>query len=510
MGTAVAAKAEPSQATLPLTGSLDRVTHELIEGWILDRRDLKRRLYVDIYLDNEFVGRVRADMLRKDLVGHLGSDGRHAFRFDIRGRIADLVGHTIVAIESETDYDFGKGVRLRKSPQAALPTAKATDSRQVAMRSLMQDYGLPKLDSPEFSAFHKIADRAEFKVEKSFYAAISKDTNAELARQTFVDEMHGKGCPLYVATFDNAMVTQEAAVVTEQGSIVAESCYPYVVQNMLSEFRNSFVRAEDGTIALRNTEATRIDEEVIYLRERGESGYFHWINSILPRLWLLEKAGINPNLKLYLYAPPSFQQDSLRFIGIPESRLLQARPGNVVFRKLHFPAPLIVGGSHWNRPREIMPFFDALIAKAMADKPVKPTRLLYLSRSDAPVRRLMNEKEVFARLQKHGFEFVATAKMAFADQVRLFASAKAVISVHGAGLSNVAFMRPGMKVLEIVSPDRLWPTFRSLAVRRGLHYGCIVGDRVVPTGADQIAAGNNDFKVTAAVVEEAARAILAR
>lgn len=495
------------QRNAAITGYLDRVTHEFVEGWIIDAAQPQRRLFVDIYLDDELVGRVRADMLRKDIAGHLGSDGRHAFRFDIRGRIPDMVGHTIRVFESETGYDFGKGQRVPRL--AGVPTAKTENKDALTLRTLTKMYDLPEVSAAEITEMRKVGERTGFKVPKSFFMAISKDCNETIARQAFDNEMKGLGCPLYVATFDNAMVTQEAAIVTEQRSIISESCYPYIAKDLLAGFRNSFTEAPDGSVVLRNDKATRIDEEVVYLRERGEAGYFHWINSILPRLWLLEKAGIDPKLRYYIYAPSSFQQDSLKFIGIDASRMIPARPENVVFRRLHFPGPLIVGSSHWNRPREIMPFFDGLIDKATNGKTPKPTRLVYLSRSDAPVRRLMNEKETFARLQKHGFEFVTTTNMPFGDQVKLFASARAVISVHGAGLSNVAFMQPGTKVLEIVSPDRLWPTFRSLAVRRGLQYGCIVGDRVIPTGADQIAAGNNDFEVKPAVVDEAVAAILA-
>jgi hypothetical protein len=49
--------------------------------------------------------------------------------------------------------------------------------------------------------------------------------------------------------------------------------------------------------------------------------------------------------------------------------------------------------------------------------------------------------------------------------------------MHGAGLSNVAFMRKGTAVLEILSPDRLWPTYRGVAARSDVRYFPYVGAR---------------------------------
>jgi capsular polysaccharide biosynthesis protein len=48
--------------------------------------------------------------------------------------------------------------------------------------------------------------------------------------------------------------------------------------------------------------------------------------------------------------------------------------------------------------------------------------------------------------------------------------ATSVIGAHGAGLSNVCFMKRGGLVVEILAPDRLWPTYRGVSARSGLNY----------------------------------------
>jgi hypothetical protein len=54
------------------------------------------------------------------------------------------------------------------------------------------------------------------------------------------------------------------------------------------------------------------------------------------------------------------------------------------------------------------------------------------------------------------------------EQVRLFANARAVVGMHGAGLSNIVFQRPGSLVIEM--GYREYPCFENLARRAGLDY----------------------------------------
>jgi capsular polysaccharide biosynthesis protein len=60
--------------------------------------------------------------------------------------------------------------------------------------------------------------------------------------------------------------------------------------------------------------------------------------------------------------------------------------------------------------------------------------------------------------------------MDFKDQVRLFSECALVIGAHGAGLSNVSLMPQGAQVVEVLSPRRLWPTYRGVAARSGVRY----------------------------------------
>ena len=52
-------------------------------------------------------------------------------------------------------------------------------------------------------------------------------------------------------------------------------------------------------------------------------------------------------------------------------------------------------------------------------------------------------------LRAFNFRIVRTEDYSFAEQVRLAAGARYLVSNHGAGLTNILFMRPGSSVLEL-------------------------------------------------------------
>ena len=77
----------------------------------------------------------------------------------------------------------------------------------------------------------------------------------------------------------------------------------------------------------------------------------------------------------------------------------------------------------------------------------EPHRRLFVGRRDATTRQLLNDDDVFARLEAHGFERVVPGTMSFSEQVQTFAEANVVVGVCGAALTNLVFMPAGAKVI---------------------------------------------------------------
>jgi capsular polysaccharide biosynthesis protein len=228
--------------------------------------------------------------------------------------------------------------------------------------------------------------------------------------------------------------------------------------------------------------------ECIFLGPAWYHNHYHWLGDILTRLDLVRKelaAGIP------LVVPPtlrSVQRDALmnglRAAGAPEARIIQPDQRIVRFRRLHMPTQMA-------RPLDITPRQLGFLRAAMLPKAagtLGKSRRIYVSRSDAAIRRVANEAEVETRLHRLGFETVKLAQLPFVDQVALFADAECVVGHHGAGHANVAFCPRGAKVIEIFQDGHFSPRFARMSQVGGLQYGYAVGasagrDTIAPIGA---------------------------
>lgn len=103
--------------------------------------------------------------------------------------------------------------------------------------------------------------------------------------------------------------------------------------------------------------------------------------------------------------------------------------------------------------------------------------LLFFSRGDAKLRRLLNEAELEAIAARHGFQRFVAASGDHAEQVRRFGNADVIVAVHGAGLANLLFARPGTAVIELFPEDFVKSTYLWLCNRLGLRHTPVIGSR---------------------------------
>ena len=96
-----------------------------------------------------------------------------------------------------------------------------------------------------------------------------------------------------------------------------------------------------------------------------------------------------------------------------------------------------------------------------------PDKKIYISRKHIPDRtygsikrlpfsddnRLYDDDILEEYLRSKGFEIVIPENLAnFEEQINLFSKAKIIVSLTSSGITNCFFMRPGSKLLEIMSP----------------------------------------------------------
>ncbi len=276
--------------------------------------------------------------------------------------------------------------------------------------------------------------------------------------------------------------------------------------------------ASDGAIA--HPEPVPIPGRVFSLAIGTGVNYYHWMLEALPRLGLAQDCGepwtgFDAIACDWLALP--FHRESLELLEIGGDRLIECRDVPcfqadelVVVNRLNGVSAI---ACQFLRRTFLRP--DHPQPALVANRPLR----LYLSRRQAPYRKLRNEAELIATLETHDFISVTLETLSLLDQAALLAAAEAVVSIHGAGLTNVVFCDPGTRVVELFSPHYHPITYECLCQLQQLEYRRILGQAIAPDAdlaADQPAhwpqdtpppPGWQDFEIPIAAVVAALRSL---
>lgn len=195
-----------------------------------------------------------------------------------------------------------------------------------------------------------------------------------------------------------------------------------------------------------------IHEPTVWTTDDWSFGYFHWMCDALPRLEMVAKEFDLADLTLILPHKAKrfrFIAESLKAFPLAGVRVL-GRFESARCREMVLPTHVATSGNY--RP-ELM---DSLRSRCRrhveASARQSPSERIFISRRRATRRRLINEADLRAVLDNHGIRNIETDGMPWTDQVKLFSSTGQLVSLHGAGLTNMLFMPPGGDVIEIRDP----------------------------------------------------------
>jgi capsular polysaccharide biosynthesis protein len=207
--------------------------------------------------------------------------------------------------------------------------------------------------------------------------------------------------------------------------------------------------------------------------------YAHWVLELLPRLGILEKAGIDWRQLdgLILNGPKSgWKCEMLDMLGVPEEKRIFLGPGD------HFECETLIAPSYvctgHGFPSWMVEYLQAAFAayKSTSDKKTR----IYIARGKAAYRQILNEPEVIRLLERYRYQITFCEELSFKKKIELFSSAEAVVAAHGAGLTHLAFCPPRTRVLEIFSPSYVNPSFVELSNAADLDYYYITGQGALP------------------------------
>jgi len=209
----------------------------------------------------------------------------------------------------------------------------------------------------------------------------------------------------------------------------------------------------------------------LYLCTNWSNFYYHWIIDVLPKLHIFEQSGLKADNYIINGMKHDYQRKALEMIGIPTKKIFETKPDcNIKCENLIITSqPGYMGfcpewAANYIRSR--------LVQNISSSEPVN----IYISRSRANQRKVLNEDEVFEYLKLKGFEKVYPEDYSLKEQIKLFKSAKTIVAPHGSGLTNIVFSNPDTKVVEIFSPTYMEPCYWRLANAVNLDYYYVLGE----------------------------------
>jgi len=192
------------------------------------------------------------------------------------------------------------------------------------------------------------------------------------------------------------------------------------------------------------------DNKVLWIIDNWSEGYFHWFADSLPRLYVVQNyTNSQSTILLPLrYKKYDFISESLKMFNVKVDYFSDHEI--VVIGELLYPTLTAQTGNYneeiFNNVR--IHLLKNIKSNLNIFKPEQNTKV-YISRAKAQKRKITNEDEVITLVKKYGFVVVYFEDLSWLEQVRFMVNSEYLISIHGAGLTNMLFMKESSKILEL-------------------------------------------------------------
>ena len=206
----------------------------------------------------------------------------------------------------------------------------------------------------------------------------------------------------------------------------------------------------------------------IYIGSVGSSNYGHWLIDDLPRLKALEYFSENyPNTEIVIHMPESaeaMQKVKRQSISlITKNQRVNIRFFNIknllLFDALYYVTPNSYHPS-LKSPDSIQYIRDSLVKQSGITQYQDKIFVMRLAKRG---RALTNEEAIKKYLEKNGFVSVDPESLELADQIAVFSSAKIVIGIMGAAMTNTAFCAQDTDVIYLAPHGWMEPFYWDLA-----------------------------------------------
>lgn len=192
-----------------------------------------------------------------------------------------------------------------------------------------------------------------------------------------------------------------------------------------------------------NSKKISILDKGMWILDEKSFHYFHWFCDTLPRF--IQARDFNNEYPLII--PDNLvQKDYIKFcLDFFKIKFITYNQKEVLkIKKLLISSHVSNSG---NYQKENIQFISRLLKGDEVQNQKKER--IWISRLHSKHRKIQNEDSLLGILEKYNFKIVYPEKLDFFEQVQIYYNAEIIAGLHGGGLTNIIFMNPSSKVLEI-------------------------------------------------------------
>ncbi len=258
----------------------------------------------------------------------------------------------------------------------------------------------------------------------------------------------------WVVEIDGGIALSNGNTLDTKGRVIMGAGHRYA--SFMREVRppkSSFGRKlkQFGPLAL-NSWSTKLNTihmpcPVLILTNSQGNEYGHYLFEVLGRLALVEDT-LDSYSAVYVRNSQSYQKRYLTMLGLDDKKIISAdrMPSGITADRLIVPCYARMNGYLIDSKitgflrKKLLPYADRVLSRG---------ERIYVSRSKAKHRRILNEQALLPILTEYGFSVVHLEDCSVDEQISIMQFAKIVVGAHGTGLNNLLYCDPGTKVLEI-------------------------------------------------------------
>lgn len=294
----------------------------------------------------------------------------------------------------------------------------------------------------------------------------------------------------YVAEIPNAKIFGASGIIlTENGFVLHDdAAHPEFGASVSFAYEKCVVAQANGEILLdlggeQDGGAQREIPAGMFLGGVTSASYGHWIPEYLPKIQFFMK---HPEFHRLPFIVDSEMPSShfAHLERLAKNQIIKIKPGEKVLcrRLMVAPAPSFFPAEYLphNIPVEKIPGLSPRAMRFVAGESQSSSvgqERIFLARKNMKWRRLLNEPEIIADLEKMGFRAVFLEELSAQDQIQLFQSAACIVAPNGSALLNVIFASTKTKLVVLTQPNLFnWGTFQGPMDALGYDSICVTGD----------------------------------